>query len=258
MRRGALAAVLILACATCVLPARAEKLITSLSSSRVLITSSYAGAELVLFGVIERDGATVARSGGYDIVITARGPRGPLVVRQKRQAWPIWLNLDQRRYIDIPAFLAVLSTRALKDITGPEMAERLRIGIDHIIKEPDALTRDFDREAAGYRQALIRLKQERALFSADERAVTFLSPNIFRAVIKLPAVAPLGTYEIESRLFVGGTPLAQSDNQLEVSKIGFEAIVAATARDYPWLYGLVICFLSLFSGYLAHVLFRRN
>ena len=49
-------------------PSGAERLVTSLSSHQVLVTSSFTGVELVLFGSVERDAATVPRRGGYDIV----------------------------------------------------------------------------------------------------------------------------------------------------------------------------------------------
>lgn len=253
----AAACALLISCAAAA-PARAEKLITSLSSSRVLITSNYLGADIVLFGAIERDASTVSRAGPYDIVITAKGPRGPVVVRQKQQAGPVWINREQRRYLDVPSYLSVLSTRALDLVTSPEFAERLKIGIGNIVRPPDALTRDFDREADTYRQALIRLKTDRGLYSSDARGVTFLSGNLFRAVIRLPAAAPTGAYEIETRLFAGSAPLAEAQNQLEVSKIGFEAVVAARARDSAWIYGLLICFLAVSFGFIAHVMFRRN
>jgi parallel beta-helix repeat protein len=76
-------ALLLLALVLVAAPASAERLIISVSSSRVLITSSYTGAELVLFGVIERDGASVSRAGPYDIVVTVRGPATQITVREK-------------------------------------------------------------------------------------------------------------------------------------------------------------------------------
>ena len=55
----------------------AEKLVSSLSSHQVLITPSFTGTKLVLFGIVERDGDTPVRN-GYDIVATISGPRETL------------------------------------------------------------------------------------------------------------------------------------------------------------------------------------
>jgi uncharacterized protein (TIGR02186 family) len=89
MKRIALTCALLLIAA---LPASAERLITSLSSHQVLVTSSFTGIELVLFGSIERDAKTVSRKGEYDIIVTVAGPRETLVVRRKDLVVGIWTN----------------------------------------------------------------------------------------------------------------------------------------------------------------------
>ena len=47
--------------------AAAERLITSLSQHRVMVTSSFTGSEVVLFGGIERENGQLQPHGGYDI-----------------------------------------------------------------------------------------------------------------------------------------------------------------------------------------------
>jgi uncharacterized protein (TIGR02186 family) len=71
-------------------PAAAERLVTSLSAHQVLISSNFTGTELVLFGSIERDAATIPRRGGYDIVVTVVGPREGIVTRLKSRFMGIW------------------------------------------------------------------------------------------------------------------------------------------------------------------------
>ena len=66
-------------------PAAAERLISTLSTSRVLIASNFTGADVVLFGSVERDAQTVARRGGYDIVATVTGPRETIVTFRKQR-----------------------------------------------------------------------------------------------------------------------------------------------------------------------------
>ncbi len=58
-------------------PASAQKLVTSVSSHRVLVNSSFTGAELVVFGTIED--AANTQIGKYDVVVTVRGPARWLV-----------------------------------------------------------------------------------------------------------------------------------------------------------------------------------
>src|SRR2546421_11435300 len=77
-------------------PAAAEKLITTLSTSRVLIASNFTGADVVLFGSVERDAQSVARRGGYDVVVTVTGPRGTVVTFRKESVVGFWINSGQR------------------------------------------------------------------------------------------------------------------------------------------------------------------
>ena len=113
-------------------PARAEKLIVSISNHRVTVTSSYSGEELVLFGSVERDAATPAQRGGYDLVVTVSGPRVDMVARRKERRFGIWVNADSRQFLDVPAYLAVSANRAVDAIApagsraGPRNTSRRR------------------------------------------------------------------------------------------------------------------------------------
>jgi uncharacterized protein (TIGR02186 family) len=238
--------------------ARAERLITSISSSRVLINSSYTGAELVLFGAIERDGSSVSRSGTYDIVVTIKGPLSSVIIREKRRFGPVWVNAEQLKYSELPGYLAILSSRAIADVTSDQLRERFQIGL----LETTA-ARGFNPvySAAKHRifhDSLVRLKQEARLFQQVDRGVVFLSPNLFRAAITLPATAPLGNYEATATLFADGAPLATEKSDFEVVKTGFEARTAAAAFGAPFFYGLATVLLALAFGWLANYVFRRD
>ncbi|HSP26813.1 MAG TPA: TIGR02186 family protein, partial [Saliniramus sp.] len=91
--------------------ARAESLVTSLSTHQVLITSNFTGSQVALFGAVQRDEQTIARATGYDVAIIVRGPpHGTLTVREKERLGPIWVNSSQQKFVDIPRYLAVLSS----------------------------------------------------------------------------------------------------------------------------------------------------
>ncbi|MDF2689944.1 MAG: hypothetical protein K0Q80_2910, partial [Microvirga sp.] len=101
--------------------ARAENLITSLSNHRVLINSNYTGTSIAVFGAIERDAQTVARATGYDIVVTVRGPRQFLVVREKERLGPVWINQEQQKFPTAPAYLSVITSRPIEEITSDQL-----------------------------------------------------------------------------------------------------------------------------------------
>lgn len=248
--------IVILAIATCASSAAvAERLISSLSSHQVLVSSSFAGAELVLFGSVERDGATVPRRNGYNLVVTVVGPRQTLVTRRKDRVFGIWANAQSRTFFRAPSYLAVLSNKPLNEIASLGTQQRLDIGMDNV---PLPQTASMQPTDLLFRDALIRLKKERGLYIEEPNSVTFLTPNLFRASIRLPAEAPVGNYEVEVKLFADGTNIARTASALEVVKVGIEQFVANSARDHGFLYGLCTTLMALLTGWLASVVFRRD
>ena len=239
------------------MPARAETLIAAMSSHQIQITSNYTGSQLTVFGVVERDGRTVARGDPYDIVVTVRGPRRMLLVREKERLGPIWINRTQRRFPDSSIFMTVASNRPLDEIMSAETARRERIGLENAQQLKDAGL-DLDVTTTRFREGLIRILYDKGLYSAEERGVTFLSNTMFSAPIEVPATAPTGSYEIDIVLYAGGVPLARQTTNFEVVKSGMEQRLASGAHDLPLLYGLVTVVMALLLGWLASVVFRRD
>ena len=237
--------------------ARAETLITSLSSHRVLINSNYTGTSIAVFGAIERDAQTVARATGYDVVVTVRGPRQFLVVRERERVGPVWINQEQQKFPTAPAYLSVLSSRPLGEITSEQLRRRQKVGLNAIIDAPDfTLVRDGADQP--FREALYRLKAREGLYLEDPRGVTFLTPDIFRASIPLPATAPPGEYDVQVTLFADTVILASTVTHFELVKTGFEEQVGSVARDWSVFYGLATALIAVFFGWLANVIFRRD
>lgn len=233
----------------------AERLISSLSSHQVLVSSSFAGAELVLFGSVERDAATVPRRSGYNLVVTVVGPRQTLVTRRKDRMFGIWANAQSRTFVGAPSYLAVLSNKPLDEIASLGVQQRLDIGMDNV---PLPQTASMQPTDLLFRDALIRLKKERGLYIEEPNSVTFLTPNLFRASIRLPAEAPVGSYEVEVKLFADGTNIARTASALEVVKVGVEQFVANAARDYGFIYGVCTALMALLTGWFASIVFRRD
>jgi uncharacterized protein (TIGR02186 family) len=238
-------------------PAAAERLITSVSASRVLITSSYTGAELVLFGAIERDGVSVSRGGTYELVVTVRGPQTLTSIREKQRFGPFWANADQAKFAELPGYIAVHSTKPLSEVTSEPLRERFLLGLEHMVAASGGHG-GTPAKTEAFRAALIRLKREQRLFQANDKGVVFLAPNLFRAAISLPATAPLGNYEAVAQLFADGALLATERSDFEVVKTGFEARVAQAAFGQPLFYGLFTVLLALGFGWLANYAFRRD
>src|SRR5262245_28314948 len=119
--RRAIAITFLAATVAAPVPAAAQRVIVSLSNHRVMVTSSFAGADLVLFGTIE---TPTPRRGGYDLVATITGPRQNAVTFRKDRVLGLWLNVDSREFEGVPSFLAVLSNRELSAIANSDTRRR--------------------------------------------------------------------------------------------------------------------------------------
>lgn len=237
----------------------AERLIASLSTHRVLITSNFTGVQVVLFGSVERDAGTPPRRGGYDVIATVTGPRQSLVTRRKERVVAIWVNLDSRTFVDVPSYLAVLSSRPFEAIATSDVLRRQQIGFANIL-----LTQQIGPDVADvvhddpFRRAFVRLKAERGLYIESPGAVTFLTPTLFQASIPLPAEVPVGSYEVDVKLFADGALIARTTSAFETVKVGFERFVAASAHDHGLAYGVVTAAMALMTGWLASIIFRKD
>jgi uncharacterized protein (TIGR02186 family) len=232
--------------------APASQLTASLSKQKIFIESNFSGGSITVFGAMEK--AAVATD-SFDAVVTVRGPRGAVTIRRKRPWGPFWFNLDNRKYIGIPAFIAILSNRDLKQIATAAVRDDLRIGIDPLIPEQVARRGANDPQ---FRAALRRLREQQGLFLEDAKGISFISPRVFQGSVKLPGKVPLGKYDVDVAIFSDGALEARQSLTFDVTKTDIEQTLTNAARDYPSLYGLLICFLALFIGWGASVIFRRD
>jgi uncharacterized protein (TIGR02186 family) len=240
-------------------PAAAERLITSISRHQVLVTSSFTGTSIVLFGTVEPDKPGSRMRDSYDLVVTATGPRQTLVTRRKERMVGIWVNGSSRTFVNVPSYLHVLSNRPFDQIANTDTLRRLQVGLDYF-----QLTQQIGPDVADtvrddpFRVNFIRIKTEHRLYGQRTNGVTFLTPTLFRAEIALPAEAPLGSYDADVKLFAGGELIARTNTAFEVVKVGFEQFVATAARDQGILYGIATVMMALLTGWLAGVMFRRD
>lgn len=240
-------------------PAAAERLIASLSEHRVMVTSSFTGSDVALFGGIESDSGELPLRGRHDVAVTVTGPRQDLVTFRRDRVLGIWVNIDSRVFQNAPSFLVVLSNRPLAAIASPDTLRRLQLGLEDTLLTqrigPD--TADTVHEDP-FRVAFLKLREERGLYQEVSNGVTFLTPALFQSSIELPADVPTGTYDVDVKLFADGAMVARSGSALEIYKSGFEQYVTSSAQNHGLVYGLATSLMAILTGWFASVVFRRD
>ncbi|MEP9352995.1 TIGR02186 family protein [Xanthobacter sp. KR7-65] len=235
--------------------ARADRLVVSISQPQVRITSSFTGADLVVFGVAE----TSEEGPAPDVVVTVRGPREDFTTWRKSRVLGLWLNSDSRTFLEVPAFLAVLTNRPAE-----EMATAQTLRVEQIGLARNILVQRVGPDYADvvptdpFRLAFLRIQGGQGFYAEDPRGVTFLAPRVFRAEVRIPGTAPIGTYQVVVKLLRNGELTAEQTTTFDVQKIGFEQRIAEFALHDGLLYGLLVALGSLGVGFLGNLLLRKE
>ncbi len=241
--------------------ARAERMVTDLSSHAIEITSQFSGTELMIFGAIER---AITRSRGqnivvegidYDIIVVVQSGRHDVVVRRKEMIGPIWANKGFRTLENVPGYYAVTTTRPINQILTPEQQRLLGAGIDRLkidFREPVS-----KEEEKNFRAGFIRNMKAKKLYSQQEGTISVLDDILFRAILYFPANMPVGDYQVEVHLVRDGEVILSVESPLEVGKKGLERLIYNFAHESPAYYGIMAIILALSAGWLGGFVTRK-
>lgn len=236
--------------------AQAERLVSTVSTPTVEITSSFEGTALSLFGNIlpDLDAQEPYIVGPYNIIIIVTGPLQDRVARMKTNRLGIWTNTDEVRFNGFPSFYAVISSGRLENIAEPEVLDRVTVRPEDqarlAAQSPSIKAERFGIE-------LVRLMQEDSHFSLREDGISFLSDTAYTARVNLPSDVVNGAFIVHTLVFKDKLLVAERTEGFSVRKTGFERFVFVTARQQPLLYGLVCVILALGTGWFAGIVFRR-
>ncbi len=223
---------------------------------QITVSSDYEGSEVTVFGV------NPDRRGRGDIVVVLRGPEQGASVMRKRRSLGVWLNGPAVEFSNTPSFFAVLSNRPLRQIASPEAIWRYRLDPAATARLASAVPAGGDPSA--YRAALVRLRRDQGLYQEgglspenSREGLTLYQGGLFRAVVRLPANAPITTYYADTYLFRDGQLVSSQRVPLRVERVGIERRIHDLAHGASFLYGIVVLLLALSAGWFAAAWFRR-
>ena len=230
-------------------------LVPDISARQVQIRYSFTGAQLLLFGAVVYPGGRPPDR-QVDIAVVLRGPVQPILLREKEKIAGIWMNADSNRFRSAPSFYAVASSRPLGDLLDERTAAIYELGVHNLQLSPGggALPEKERRFEAG----LLDLRSRRGLYAEDPHGVEINGGVLYRAVITIPSLVPVGTYTAETFLIDRHKVIAAATRDIQINKSGFERTIALAARRHRFVYGLTSVLLSLGLGWAAAMAFRRR
>lgn len=233
-----------------VLGAQSAQVSAALIDDAVLVTSSFTGAKVTIFGSVREGGI-----GTTDIVVTVRGPDRPAWIGKRKRTAGLWIGEDRIYFAAAPTFFGVASARPLEQIAPKDTLSLYGLvaqgQLDIARKSVDAPNR---RELEA---AFVAERQREKLYVQDASAVRLLKGGLFRADVHMPDRTPPGLYTAKVMVFRNGRPFQSTLSTLVVSKVGAERAIFEFARDHAALHGLLGVAMALFAGFTASSLFRR-
>ena len=247
MRARALLVLLAMALAA---PAAAKGIVADVDDHLVEITTDFAGQDILVFGAIDGPG---------DVILVMRGPAGRVAVHQKDRFAGIWVNAESIEFDDVPSLYGVASSRPLFEILPNEVLDRYQLGIGRLRFET---AEEIPYGVGSFRIALVQQKRKQGLYADRVGRVTFIGETLFRANLHLPSNVPTGTFLIDVYLVREGRIVDAQNMPLVISKVGFGADLYkyANARTIAprFGYGVAAVLVSLLTGWLAHLAFRKR
>ncbi|NRB19430.1 MAG: TIGR02186 family protein [Rhodobacteraceae bacterium] len=230
-----------------------EEVVLGLSQDRVAITATFDGSEILIFGAVKRE-TPIPDTEQLQVIVTVSGPDLPVLVRRKERKLGIWVNTDSVLVDSAPTFYAVATSAPLSEILTDVEDLRYRISINRAIRSVGAAM--HIRGAQDFADAVVRIRENRQLYSVRESTVAVDQQTLFRTAIDMPADLTEGRYTARIFLTRNGIVVSQYETPIEVRKVGLERFLYVMSREQPFLYGLMSLAIAIAAGWGASAAFR--
>ena len=234
--------------------ANASPLIAELSDKKIIINSSFDGADLMLFG---------SRNESGDVVAVVRGPSTKAVVRKKQNKYGIWVNRESEEFENIPIFYFIAASKDFANANKSIYFNSLKIGYDETIsslrlKKYDIMGESERAKREEFGKALLRTLKLAKLYNSKIVPINFIGDGLFRANIRFPDNTPTGKYSVEVYLIDGGQIKAIHTSSIHVYKSGLDAAIYNMAQNNSVIYGFLSILIAALGGLLAVRIFNKE
>lgn len=230
-----------------------EEIVADLSQSKVGISATFDGSDILIFGAISRD-APAPTDSPLHVVVSVSGPSEPVTIRRKdKRVGLIWVNSASVLIDNAPSFYSVATTAPLSDVLSDEDDHKYKVSI------PNAIASIGAQIATGHAQefteALIRIRADNNLYHVREGAVELMSDTLFRTSIDLPSNLTAGVYTARILITRDKNVVDIFETTLDIQKVGIERWLYNLAHDNAIYYGLMSLFIAIAAGWTASAVF---
>ncbi|MEM6823608.1 MAG: TIGR02186 family protein [Pseudomonadota bacterium] len=234
------------------MPVGAEEVVAGLSQTRVAISTTFSGSEILIFGAVKREAAIPEDP--LEVIVTVSGPSAPVVVRKKDRRFGIWINTEAVEVDAAPSFYSVSTSATWPNVLSNVEDLRHKVSVQQAIRSVGAPPGITDAER--FTDALIRIREAQRLYETRIASVKFTEATLFETSVALPANLTEGTYIARFLLTRNGRVVDIHEEAINVTKVGLERFLFTLSREQPLIYGLLSLAIAIFAGWGASAIFR--
>ena len=230
-----------------------DSLLSEVINDNINITASFSGAKIMVYGAIDpkfyQDSS---------IIITILGPHSKLKISKKKKYFGVWLvSTNNSEFVNAPGYYAIATSNNNFINTDSAFFKKNQIGWENI-QINIANSKSLKKEKESYKNILKIFYEKRNLLMIEKTTINILGDTLFRADFDLPAITPIGEYQVNTFLInKKGTLIASWKNNVEISKDGMGAYLYDYSKKHSFLYGLFAALGAILLGFTASEIFRR-
>ena len=140
-----------------------DNLVTDLSESTVEISSTFSGADILLFGAY--DGQK-----NDDIIVVVTGQKGNIKVDKKEKKFGIWMITESVKFSNVPKYYYIASNRKIEEITNKSEIKKRKLDFNNFKLKSNKI--DYKNLDKKWYEALKRNMKKKQFWKIEENSIT--------------------------------------------------------------------------------------
>ena len=225
-----------------------DDLVTDLSESTVKISSTFSGADILLFGAY--DGQK-----NDDIIVIVSGQKGMVKVDKKEKKYGIWMVTESIKFSNIPKYYYIASNRKIEDITNINEIKKNKLDFNNFEFINNRI--DYKNLEKEWYKALKRNMKKKQFWKIEENSIKLNKNTLFRKTLSLPSNVSTGIYNVKILHYRKGNLISQEQSKIKIDRTGISANIYNIAQNFSAIYGIIAVIIALFFGWFTNLIFRK-